>query len=167
MGLGGVHGGVDGDRRRVGQRAAALSSRRQRASVSTLTVFVGVIGGVAAFGFIGSLIGPVVVALIVAPTAVCRAGSPQSRQLGPISAAVRSEARRVSRARSRPGTLLNSHRARRLLPTTMRALMDLSPILNPSTTRSVRRLPPLLGRFWCSPARAAARPACSPIESRG
>jgi predicted PurR-regulated permease PerM len=39
---------------------------QQRASVSTLTVFVGVIGGVAAFGFIGSLIGPVVVALIVA-----------------------------------------------------------------------------------------------------
>jgi predicted PurR-regulated permease PerM len=39
---------------------------RQRASVSTLTVFVGVIGGVAAFGFIGSLIGPVVLALIVA-----------------------------------------------------------------------------------------------------
>jgi predicted PurR-regulated permease PerM len=29
-------------------------------------VFVGVIGGVAAFGFIGSLIGPVVLALIVA-----------------------------------------------------------------------------------------------------
>ncbi len=39
---------------------------RQRASVSTLTVFVGVIGGVAAFGFIGSLIGPVVLALVVA-----------------------------------------------------------------------------------------------------
>jgi predicted PurR-regulated permease PerM len=39
---------------------------RQRAEVSTLTVFVGVIGGVAAFGFIGSLIGPVVLALIVA-----------------------------------------------------------------------------------------------------
>jgi predicted PurR-regulated permease PerM len=39
---------------------------RQRASVSTLAVFVGVIGGVAAFGFIGSLIGPVVLALIVA-----------------------------------------------------------------------------------------------------
>lgn len=39
---------------------------RQRASVSTLTVFVGVIGGVAAFGFIGSLIGPVVLALIIA-----------------------------------------------------------------------------------------------------
>lgn len=39
---------------------------RQRASVSTLTVFVGVIGGVVAFGFIGSLIGPVVLALIVA-----------------------------------------------------------------------------------------------------
>jgi predicted PurR-regulated permease PerM len=39
---------------------------RQRAQVSTLTVFVGVIGGVAAFGFIGSLIGPVVLALIVA-----------------------------------------------------------------------------------------------------
>jgi predicted PurR-regulated permease PerM len=39
---------------------------RQRASVSTLTVFVGVIGGVAAFGFIGSLIGPVVVALAIA-----------------------------------------------------------------------------------------------------
>jgi predicted PurR-regulated permease PerM len=39
---------------------------RQRASVSTLTVFVGVIGGVAAFGFLGSLIGPVILALIVA-----------------------------------------------------------------------------------------------------
>jgi predicted PurR-regulated permease PerM len=39
---------------------------RQRAQVSTLTVFVGVIGGVAAFGFIGSLIGPVVLALVVA-----------------------------------------------------------------------------------------------------
>jgi predicted PurR-regulated permease PerM len=39
---------------------------QQRASVSTLTVFVGVIGGVAAFGFIGSLIGPVVLALIIA-----------------------------------------------------------------------------------------------------
>lgn len=39
---------------------------RQRASVSTLTVFVGVIGGVSAFGFIGSLIGPVMLALIVA-----------------------------------------------------------------------------------------------------
>lgn len=39
---------------------------QKRASVSTLTVFIGVIGGVAAFGFIGSLIGPVVVALIVA-----------------------------------------------------------------------------------------------------
>jgi predicted PurR-regulated permease PerM len=39
---------------------------RQRAQVSTLAVFVGVIGGVAAFGFLGSLIGPVVLALIVA-----------------------------------------------------------------------------------------------------
>src|SRR5262245_26620024 len=39
---------------------------RQQAQVSTLTVFVGVIGGVAAFGFLGSLIGPVVLALIVA-----------------------------------------------------------------------------------------------------
>lgn len=39
---------------------------RQRAQVSTLTVFVGVIGGVAAFGFIGSLLGPVVLALMVA-----------------------------------------------------------------------------------------------------
>jgi len=39
---------------------------QRRAEVSTLTVFVGVIGGVAAFGFIGSLIGPVVLALIVA-----------------------------------------------------------------------------------------------------
>jgi predicted PurR-regulated permease PerM len=47
---------------------------RQRASVSTLTVFVGVIGGVAAFGFIGSLIGPVVLALIVA---LLRFGSEQ------------------------------------------------------------------------------------------
>jgi len=34
--------------------------------VSTLTVFIGVIGGVSAFGIIGSLIGPVFLALIVA-----------------------------------------------------------------------------------------------------
>jgi len=39
---------------------------RQRAQVATLTVFIGVIGGVSAFGFIGTLIGPVVLALIVA-----------------------------------------------------------------------------------------------------
>jgi predicted PurR-regulated permease PerM len=39
---------------------------QRRAEVSTLTVFVGVIGGVSAFGFIGSLIGPVLLALIVA-----------------------------------------------------------------------------------------------------
>jgi predicted PurR-regulated permease PerM len=38
----------------------------QQAQVSTLTVFVGVIGGVASFGFLGSLVGPVVLALIVA-----------------------------------------------------------------------------------------------------
>jgi predicted PurR-regulated permease PerM len=39
---------------------------RQHAQVATLTVFVGVIGGVSAFGFIGTLIGPVALALIVA-----------------------------------------------------------------------------------------------------
>jgi len=39
---------------------------RQRADVSTLTVFIGVIGGISAFGFIGSLLGPVLLALIVA-----------------------------------------------------------------------------------------------------
>lgn len=39
---------------------------QQRAEVSTLTVFIGVIGGVSAFGFIGTLIGPVLLALIVA-----------------------------------------------------------------------------------------------------
>jgi len=38
----------------------------RHADVSTLTVFIGVIGGVSAFGFIGSLIGPVLLALIVA-----------------------------------------------------------------------------------------------------
>lgn len=38
----------------------------QRADVSTLAVFVGVIGGVSAFGFIGLIIGPVLISLIVA-----------------------------------------------------------------------------------------------------
>ncbi len=38
----------------------------QRADVPTLAVFVGVIGGVAAFGFIGIVIGPVLLSLIVA-----------------------------------------------------------------------------------------------------
>ena len=38
----------------------------QRADVSALAVFVGVIGGIAAFGFIGLIIGPVILSLIVA-----------------------------------------------------------------------------------------------------
>ena len=38
----------------------------RHADVSALTVFIGVIGGVSAFGFIGTLIGPVLLALIVA-----------------------------------------------------------------------------------------------------
>lgn len=38
----------------------------QRADVSALAVFVGVIGGVAAFGFIGLIVGPVLLSLIVA-----------------------------------------------------------------------------------------------------
>ncbi len=38
----------------------------QRAEVSTLAVFVGVIGGISAFGFIGLFVGPVVLSLIVA-----------------------------------------------------------------------------------------------------
>jgi len=39
---------------------------RQHAAVSTLTVFVGVIGGVVAFGLIGLVLGPVLLSLIVA-----------------------------------------------------------------------------------------------------
>jgi predicted PurR-regulated permease PerM len=37
-----------------------------RADVSTLTVFIGVLGGLAAFGAIGLFLGPVVLALIIA-----------------------------------------------------------------------------------------------------
>jgi len=37
-----------------------------RASVSTLTVFIGVLGGISAFGAIGLFLGPVVLALIIA-----------------------------------------------------------------------------------------------------
>jgi predicted PurR-regulated permease PerM len=37
-----------------------------RAEVSTLTVFIGVLGGVSAFGAIGLFMGPVVLALAVA-----------------------------------------------------------------------------------------------------
>jgi predicted PurR-regulated permease PerM len=37
-----------------------------RAAVGTLTVFIGVLGGVAAFGAIGLFLGPVVLALIIA-----------------------------------------------------------------------------------------------------
>lgn len=39
---------------------------KRHADVATLTVFIGVIGGVSAFGFIGSLVGPVLLALMVA-----------------------------------------------------------------------------------------------------
>lgn len=38
----------------------------QRADVSTLAIFVGVIGGIASFGLIGLIIGPVLLSLIVA-----------------------------------------------------------------------------------------------------
>jgi predicted PurR-regulated permease PerM len=38
----------------------------QHAAVSTLTVFVGVIGGLVAFGLIGLVLGPVLLSLIVA-----------------------------------------------------------------------------------------------------
>jgi predicted PurR-regulated permease PerM len=37
-----------------------------RASVGTLTVFIGVLGGISAFGAIGLFLGPVVLALIIA-----------------------------------------------------------------------------------------------------
>jgi predicted PurR-regulated permease PerM len=37
-----------------------------RAQVSTLTVFIGVLGGTAAFGPIGLFLGPVILALIIA-----------------------------------------------------------------------------------------------------
>jgi predicted PurR-regulated permease PerM len=37
-----------------------------RAPVSTLTVFIGVLGGIAAFGAIGLFLGPVLLALIIA-----------------------------------------------------------------------------------------------------
>ena len=37
-----------------------------RAPVATLTVFIGVLGGIAAFGAIGLFLGPVVLALIIA-----------------------------------------------------------------------------------------------------
>jgi predicted PurR-regulated permease PerM len=39
---------------------------RQHAAVSTLTVFIGVIGGIVAFGLIGLVLGPVLLSLIVA-----------------------------------------------------------------------------------------------------
>jgi predicted PurR-regulated permease PerM len=39
---------------------------QQHAAVSTLTVFVGVIGGVVAFGLIGLVLGPVLLSLIIA-----------------------------------------------------------------------------------------------------
>jgi predicted PurR-regulated permease PerM len=37
-----------------------------RAPVATLTVFIGVLGGVAAFGMIGLFLGPVMLALVIA-----------------------------------------------------------------------------------------------------
>ena len=57
-----------------------------RAPVGTLTVFIGVLGGIAAFGAIGLFLGPVVLALIIALLRV-RARNPP---------------RRSSRSRKRP-----------------------------------------------------------------
>ena len=37
-----------------------------RANISTLTVFIGVLGGLSAFGMIGLFLGPVVLALVLA-----------------------------------------------------------------------------------------------------
>ena len=47
-----------------------------RANVGTLTVFIGVLGGLAAFGAIGLFLGPVVLALIIALIRL-DAGNPQ------------------------------------------------------------------------------------------
>jgi predicted PurR-regulated permease PerM len=53
---------------------------RQHAAVSTLTVFVGVIGGVLAFGLIGLVLGPVLLSLIVALLRFAEEGVGQSDQ---------------------------------------------------------------------------------------
>jgi predicted PurR-regulated permease PerM len=52
---------------------------RQHAAVSTLTVFVGVIGGLVAFGLIGLVLGPVLLSLIVALLRFAREGLTHSR----------------------------------------------------------------------------------------
>lgn len=52
----------------------------RQAPVSTMAVFVGVIGGVSAFGFIGFLIGPVLLSLIVALLRLVE--DPNTRELG-------------------------------------------------------------------------------------
>lgn len=43
-----------------------LVSRSSQSSVSTLTVFIGVIGGALAFGMVGLFLGPVILALVIA-----------------------------------------------------------------------------------------------------
>jgi len=53
---------------------------RQHAAVSTLTVFVGVIGGLVAFGLIGLVLGPVLLSLIVALLRFAQEGLTQTRR---------------------------------------------------------------------------------------
>ena len=74
---------------------------RSHAEVSTLAVFVGVVGGVAAFGTIGIIVGPVLLTLIVSLLRLrrCGAGAGQSHD----AAARRARRRRAPRAtRRRP-----------------------------------------------------------------
>ena len=55
----------------------------QHAAVSTLTVFVGVIGGIVAFGLIGVVLGPVLLSLIIALLRFAEEGT-DAREEGPI-----------------------------------------------------------------------------------
>jgi predicted PurR-regulated permease PerM len=121
-GFGDLHGGLGRDAVAARQCAAPLLISG-RAPISALVVFIGVLGGIAAFGAIGVIAGPVVLSLVLALIEFAEEGRPHA------------------------------------LASTIRALMDVSHLLDTLNDAQRQAVASPLAPRSCWPAPAAARRA--------